>query len=203
MTPPCFCLTARRFSARWRWARRILRGKNRRNRRLGQNHEKCPGFDHPHHCNGGSRLGSCAQTAVADDIERARRNKGKTERADRIPALPEGSLVPLAPPERLSGVPGKTSGARTDEGEPISLEFHHAELTAVLQAFADFTGLNIIASERVRGAVSLRLDKVPWRRAFDALLDSQGLAMQRHGNVIWVAPAEELAMRERQRLETH
>ncbi|WP_081463726.1 type IV pilus secretin PilQ [Candidatus Glomeribacter gigasporarum] len=130
-------------------------------------------------------------------------NKGKTERADRIPALPEGSLVPLAPPERLSGVPGKTSGARTDEGEPISLEFHHAELTAVLQAFADFTGLNIIASERVRGAVSLRLDKVPWRRAFDALLDSQGLAMQRHGNVIWVAPAEELAMRERQRLETH
>src|SRR5260364_126431 len=100
-------------------------------------------------------------------------NKGKTERADRIPALPEGSLVPLAP---LSGVPGKTSGARMDEGEPISLEFHHAELTAVLQAFADFTGLNIIASERVRGAVSLRLDKVPWRRAFDALLDSQGLA---------------------------
>src|SRR5260363_305116 len=77
MTPPCFCLTARRFSARWRWARRILRGKNRRNRRLGHNHEKCPGFDHSHHCNGGSRLGSCAQTAVADDIERARRKQGK------------------------------------------------------------------------------------------------------------------------------
>lgn len=122
---------------------------------------------------------------------------------DRVPTLPEGAMVPLAPPEHLSDAHVQTSGGRPDEGEPISLELNRAELTAVLQAFANFTGLNIIASERVRGAVSLRLNKVPWRRAFDALLDAQGLAMQRHGNVIWIAPAEELALRERQRLETH
>ena len=67
----------------------------------------------------------------------------------------------------------------------------------------EFTGLNIVASERVRGAVSLRLDKVPWRTAFDTLLDVNGLAMERHGNVIWVAPIADLAARERQRFEAH
>jgi len=73
----------------------------------------------------------------------------------------------------------------------------------VLNAFAQFTGLNIVASDRIRGTVSLRLDKVSWRTAFDTLLDVNGLAMERHGNVIWVTPLADLAARERQRFEAH
>ncbi len=91
---------------------------------------------------------------------------------------------------------------RINANTPITLEFQQAELSTVLQAFARFTGLNIIASQQVHGTVSMRLNQVPWRRAFDLLLDSHGLAMQRRGNIIWVAPIQELVQRERQRFET-
>ncbi len=90
-----------------------------------------------------------------------------------------------------------------DANAPLTIEFHQAELSAVLKAFADFTGLNIIASEQVRGTVSMRLDRVPWRRAFDMLMEVHGLVVQNRDNIIWVATAEELAGRERQRLEAH
>ncbi|WP_323046369.1 type IV pilus secretin PilQ [Paraburkholderia sp.] len=116
----------------------------------------------------------------------------------------EGPPVPLPPLARLSGAPKTPADAQlAADDKPISLNFQRAELGAVLNAFAQFTGLNIVASERVRGAVSLRLDKVPWRTAFDTLLDVNGLAMERHGNVIWVAPGADLAARERLRFEAH
>lgn len=116
----------------------------------------------------------------------------------------EGPPVPLPPLARLSNAPKTAADARlVADDKPISLNFQRAELGAVLNAFAQFTGLNIVASERVRGTVSLRLDKVPWRTAFDTMLDVNGLAMERHGNVIWVAPLADLAARERQRFEAH
>ncbi|QQC63289.1 type IV pilus secretin PilQ [Paraburkholderia ginsengisoli] len=116
----------------------------------------------------------------------------------------EGPPVPLPPRVRLSDAPRTSADAGlAADDKPISLNFQRAELGAVLKAFAEFTGLNIVASERVRGAVSLRLDKVPWRTAFDTLLDVNNLAMERHGNVIWVAPVADLAARERQRFEAH
>jgi type IV pilus assembly protein PilQ len=119
----------------------------------------------------------------------------------------EGPPVPLPPRARLSDTPNSAadavSTARSADDRPISLNFQRAELGAVLKAFAEFTGLNFVASERVRGVVSLRLDKVPWRTAFDTLLDVNNLTMERHGNVIWVAPLAELAARERQRFEAH
>ncbi|WP_027212966.1 type IV pilus secretin PilQ [Burkholderia sp. WSM2232] len=116
----------------------------------------------------------------------------------------EGPPVPLPPLARLSGTPKIPADAMlAADDKPISLNFQRAELGAVLNAFAQFTGLNIVASERVRGSVSLRLDKVPWRVAFDTLLDVHGLAMERHGNVVWVAPIADLAARERQRFEAH
>lgn len=116
----------------------------------------------------------------------------------------EGPPVPLPPLARLSGAPHSAAddGLAPDD-KPVSLNFQRAELGAVLNAFARLTGLNIVASDKVRGAVSLRLDKVPWRTAFDTLLDVNGLAMERHGNVIWVAPIADLAARERQRFEAH
>jgi type IV pilus assembly protein PilQ len=84
---------------------------------------------------------------------------------------------------------------------PITIAFHDADLGAALQAFAEFTGLNIVAGERVRGKTSLTLTRVPWRLAFKTLLEANGLAMQQSDGVIWVAPAAEVAVREKQRLE--
>ncbi|MEC5409017.1 type IV pilus secretin PilQ [Paraburkholderia sp. MPAMCS5] len=116
----------------------------------------------------------------------------------------EGPPVPLPPLARLSAAPRTAADASlAADDKPISLNFQRAELGVVLNAFAQFTGLNIVASEKVRGAVSLRLDKVPWRVAFDTLLEVNGLVMERHGNVVWVAPIADLAARERQRFEAH
>ncbi|MFP3569266.1 type IV pilus secretin PilQ [Paraburkholderia sp. SIMBA_030] len=116
----------------------------------------------------------------------------------------EGPPVPLPPLTRLGNTPKTPAEDKlAADDKPITLNFRRAELGDVLNAFAEFTGLNIVASERVRGAVSLRLDKVPWRAAFDTLLDVNGLAMERRGNVIWVAPLADLAARERQRFEAH
>ena len=127
-------------------------------------------------------------------------------RADNAPdsaSALEGPPVPLAPVQRMSKGAAPLAGGETDDDQPLTLRFKHAELADILDAFSRFTGLNIIASERVRGRVSLSLTDVPWRTAFDTLLDAQGLAMSRRGNVIWVAPQAELAARERQRFETH
>ena len=125
------------------------------------------------------------------------------QRDDTASSTLEGPPVPLAPVQRLGDPVVRSVDDGLAPDKPITLNFQHAELGAVLNAFAQFTGLNIVASERVRGTVSLRLDKVSWRTAFDTLLDVNGLAMERHGNVIWVAPLADLAARERQRFESH
>ena len=128
------------------------------------------------------------------------RNEAESKRQGeaRTDAL-EGPPVPLAPAARLS----TNASPSIPADRPITLHFQHAELGAVLGAFAKFTGLNIVASDKARGAVTLHLDNVPWRAAFDTLLDVNGLAMEQRSNVIWVAPLSELAARERQRFEAH
>ncbi len=86
-------------------------------------------------------------------------------------------------------------------GEKLSLNFQNIEVRAVLQLIADFTGLNLIASDTVTGNVTLRLKSVPWDQALDIVLKTKGLAMRQMGNVLLVAPAEEIASREKQELE--
>jgi type IV pilus assembly protein PilQ len=113
----------------------------------------------------------------------------------------EGPPTPLPPLERLSG--NTETKSPTGDGKPITLNLKNADLAAVLNSFAKFSGVNIIASEKIRGLVSLNLVDVPWRRAFDTLLEVHGLAMERHGDVIWVAPLTELAAREKLRFEAH
>ena len=113
----------------------------------------------------------------------------------------EGPPVPLPKLERLSRAQSATED--TDDGKPITLNLKNADLSAALHTFARFANLNIVASEKVRGQVSMNLVDVPWRRAFDTLLEVNGLAMERHGNVIWVAPLAELAAREKLRFEAH
>jgi type IV pilus assembly protein PilQ len=87
-------------------------------------------------------------------------------------------------------------------GERLSLNFQNVEVRAVLQVLADFTGLNIITSDTVTGNLTLRLRDVPWDQALDIILQSKGLDMRKTGNVVWIAPRDELATREKLALET-
>ena len=73
-------------------------------------------------------------------------------------------------------------------GDRLSLNFQDIEVRAVLQLLADFTGLNLVASDTVRGNITLRLKNVPWDQALDIILKTKGLAMRQTGNVIMVAP---------------
>jgi type IV pilus assembly protein PilQ len=86
-------------------------------------------------------------------------------------------------------------------GEKLSLNFQNVEVRAVLQVIADFTGLNIITSDTVGGNLTLRLKDVPWDQALDLILQSKGLDLRKTGNVVWIAPRDELATREKLALE--
>jgi type IV pilus assembly protein PilQ len=86
-------------------------------------------------------------------------------------------------------------------GEKLSLNFQNVEVRAVLQVIADFTGLNIITSDTVGGNLTLRLKDVPWDQALDLILQAKGLDMRKTGNVVWIAPRDELATREKLALE--
>ena len=89
----------------------------------------------------------------------------------------------------------------TYTGERLSLNFQNIEVRAVLQLIADFTGLNMVASDTVSGSLTLRLKNVPWDQALDIILKTKGLAMRQTGNVILIAPTEEIAAREKLELE--
>jgi type IV pilus assembly protein PilQ len=87
-------------------------------------------------------------------------------------------------------------------GERLSLNFQDIEVRAVLQLLADFTGLNLVTSDTVSGRVTLRLKNVPWDQALDIILKTKGLAKRQDGNVMLVAPIEEIAAREKLELES-
>src|SRR6188474_980327 len=87
------------------------------------------------------------------------------------------------------------------KGERLTLNFQDIETRAVLQLLAETSGLNIVVSDTVQGSVTLRLQNVPWDQALDIVMTTKGLDMRRNGNVIIVAPAEEIAAREQAELE--
>ncbi|MDG5500712.1 type IV pilus secretin PilQ [Marinobacter sp. BGYM27] len=87
-------------------------------------------------------------------------------------------------------------------GDKLSLNFQDIEVRSVLQLIADFTGLNLVASDTVSGSITLRLQNVPWDQALDLILKTKGLDKRQIGNVLLVAPADEIAARERLELET-
>ena len=87
-------------------------------------------------------------------------------------------------------------------GEKLSLNFQNIEVRAVLQVIADFTGLNIITSDTVTGNLTLRLKDVPWDQALEIIMQSKGLDKRKNGNVILVAPADEIAAKEKQAFES-
>jgi type IV pilus assembly protein PilQ len=88
-------------------------------------------------------------------------------------------------------------------GEKLSLNFQDIEVRAVLQLIADFTGLNLVASDTVGGSITLRLQNVPWDQALELILKTKGLDKRTVGNVLLVAPADEIAARERLEIENN
>tara|TARA_R110002072_G_scaffold45422_7_gene126389 strand:+ start:12168 stop:14324 length:2157 start_codon:yes stop_codon:yes gene_type:complete len=88
-------------------------------------------------------------------------------------------------------------------GDKLSLNFQNIEVRAVLQLIADFTGLNLVASDTVGGTITLRLQNVPWDQALELILKTKGLDKRKVGNVLLIAPADEIAAREKLELETN
>src|SRR4029079_5771742 len=91
---------------------------------------------------------------------------------------------------------------REYKGERLTLNFQDIEARAVLQLLAETSGQNIVVSDSVQGNVTLRLQNAPWDQALDIVRRTKGLDQRREGNVIYVAPSEELAAREKQQLES-
>ena len=98
--------------------------------------------------------------------------------------------------------PNKLTQGPGFQGEKLSLNFQNIEVRALLQVIADFTNFNVVTSDTVTGTVTLRLKDVPWDQALDIILQSKGLGVRKNGNVLWVAPKEELASKEQVDLES-
>lgn len=119
--------------------------------------------------------------------------KGKYEHI----AYQSGTVLTLS----VKPVVEKVDEKKVDEfgysGEKLSLNFQNIEARAALQVLADFTGLNFVVADTVRGSLTLRLKDVPWDQALDLIVDAKGLAVRRRGNVVVVAPAAEVAAKEK------
>jgi type IV pilus assembly protein PilQ len=98
-------------------------------------------------------------------------------------------------PDKLTQGPGYA-------GDKLSLNFQNIEVRALLQVIADFTNFNVVTSDTVSGSVTLRLKDVPWDQALDIIMQAKGLGLKKSGNVLWIAPKEELAAKEKLDLES-
>jgi type IV pilus assembly protein PilQ len=97
--------------------------------------------------------------------------------------------------------PNKLTQGPGFQGEKLSLNFQNIEVRALLQVIADFTNFNVVTSDTVTGTVTLRLKDVPWDQALDIILQAKGLGVRKNGNVLWIAPKDELAAKEQVDLE--
>jgi len=98
--------------------------------------------------------------------------------------------------------PNKLTQGPGFQGEKLSLNFQNIEVRALLQVIADFTNFNVVTSDTVTGTVTLRLKDVPWDQALDIIMQSKGLGVRKSGNVLWIAPKDELASKEQIDLES-
>jgi type IV pilus assembly protein PilQ len=90
---------------------------------------------------------------------------------------------------------------KTYKGKPLSLNFQNMDVRAIMQVIADFTGLNIMSSDSVQGALSIRLKDVPWDQALELVLEAKNLQKVQEGNVIWIATRQEIADKNKSQLE--
>ena len=113
----------------------------------------------------------------------------------------QGFVLEVKPVVEAADMGGPRSKDFLYEGDKLSLNFQNIEIRAILQIVADFANLNLVASDAVAGAITLRLKDVPWDQALDIVLKTKGLDKRVQGNVLLVAPAAELADQERAQLE--
>jgi len=142
-------------------------------------------------------------------------NRGNNARLSILPSPPFEYLayqandlyvIEVRPPQKSAEEEEKEAmldpSKKKYKGDLLSLNFQDIEVRAILQILADFTGLNIVVSDSVKGNLTLRLQNVPWDQALDIILRTKGLAMRQNGNVIFIAPTEEIAAREKLDLES-
>ncbi len=98
--------------------------------------------------------------------------------------------------------PKKLTQGAGYNGQKLSLNFQSIDVRQVLQVIADFTGFNVVTSDSVTGTVTLRLQDVPWDQALDIILQSKGLGVRKNGSVLWIAPKEEIATKEKLEFES-
>jgi type IV pilus assembly protein PilQ len=98
--------------------------------------------------------------------------------------------------------PAKLTQGPGYSGQKLSLNFQNIEVRSLLQVIADFTNFNIVTSDSVTGSVTLRLQDVPWDQALDIILQAKGLGMRKAGNVLWIAPKDEINAKEKLELES-
>lgn len=113
----------------------------------------------------------------------------------------DGVLVVEVKPQRID--PTKLTQGPGYTGEKLSLNFQNIEIRSLLQVIADFTKFNIVTSDSVTGSVTLRLQDVPWDQALDIILQAKSLGMRKSGNVLWVAPNEEIVVKEKLEREAY
>lgn len=97
--------------------------------------------------------------------------------------------------------PSKLQQGAGYTGERLSLNFQNIEVRALLQVIADFTNFNIVTSDTVNGALTLRLKDVPWDQALQIIMDAKGLGVKKNGSVLWIAPKDEIDARTRKDYE--
>ena len=99
--------------------------------------------------------------------------------------------------------PGKLTQGVGFTGQKLSLNFQNIEVRSLLQVIADFTNFNIVTSDSVTGGVTLRLQDVPWDQALEIILQAKGLGVRKTGNVLWIAPKEEIVAKEKLERESN
>jgi type IV pilus assembly protein PilQ len=146
--------------------------------------------------------GRGSQVAVFSESNEWEYSSYQTGQVLSIDMRKKNSLVPLNPTHQT--IPGSSSIGQKNpdyKGQRLSLNFQNVDVRTILQVIADFTGLNIIASDEVSGQITLRLKDVPWDQALDIIMQSKGLDQRRVGNVIHIAPRDRLLERDKAKLE--
>ena len=145
----------------------------------------------------GSPVQSISTTQVGDRVRMVVEPKGAWEHSA---YQSDNQFVLEVRPQKLD--PNKLTTGPGFAGDKLSLNFQNIEVRALLQVIADFTNFNVVTSDSVTGNVTLRLKDVPWDQALDIIMQAKGLGLRKSGNVLWIAPKDELAAKEKLDLES-
>jgi len=114
----------------------------------------------------------------------------------------DGKLILLISDKIIKTAQQRSVDKSLFKGDLLDLNFQDIEVRDVLELIADFKSLNLVASDSVQGTITLNLNKVPWDQALDIIMRSKGLDMRKQGNILLIAPIEEIAEREQKEIES-